>query len=212
MLEVSRSWIRRRRLGLVVLGAVAATVAVVWALTGRATDPVDSYARCVEAGNPVMESNPPICRHAGRTYRGPLVTPTPAPPAVVTREFDLLVSGDSGGTYPQRQEVIRDQAGWAQYWKLVHAGLPSTPPLIPVDFTTSNVVALSEGRQPTGGYNLKITSITTSSAGTLVSVTEQIPTVTCAVTQAASNRYFIARTPKLTEPVSFRITTDRRRC
>ncbi len=183
-----------------------------WAFNPRATTLIDSYASCAAAGYPVQDSDPPACSDGRHTFVGPAATVAPPAPMAANQNFEILVEGDSGGSYPKAQEVIAGPTGWARYWGRVHAGLASLPPILPVDFTTSGVVALSEGRQLTTGYNLKVTSITTTSAGTTVYVTESIPTITCTVAQTATNRYFIARTPVLPEPVSFRITTEHRHC
>jgi hypothetical protein len=43
---------------------------------------VDSFEDCVAAGNPVMESYPPRCRHAGVLYTATVSEPTPAPTPV----------------------------------------------------------------------------------------------------------------------------------
>jgi hypothetical protein len=178
---------------------------------GHPTEPIDSYASCARAGYPIQDSYPPACRSGGHTYVGPYSTVT-TPPPVTTVDFEIYVEGDSGGSYPQHQEVITTPAEWQQYWHTVHAALPSTPPILPVDFATSTIIALSEGRQLTTGYNLKITGITTGAAGSVVGVTESIPTLTCPVTQTATNRYLMVKTTKLTPPVSFRVTPEYRHC
>jgi hypothetical protein len=193
--------------------AALATILGLW-LASRAAPPpaIASYAQCAEAGYPVTASYPASCSDGHHTWVGPGTAPASPPLAATAQPFDILVTGDSGGTYPQRQETITTAADWQHYWRTVHAGLASTPPLLPVDFTVNQVLALSEGRQATDGYNLKITAVTTSPAGTIVDVTESIPTVTCQVKSTPTNRYFIARTTKLPPPVTFRITTDRRHC
>jgi hypothetical protein len=183
-----------------------------WLLRGQFTERIDSYAACAEAGYPIAETYPPTCSDGRHTFLGPPSTVGPLSAEETSVPFQLLVEGDSGGNYPQRQEVITTIADWQHYWQTVHAGLASVPPILPVDFASSNVVALSEGPQLTSGYNLKVTSVVTSASGTTVGVTESIPTITCQVTQTSTNRYFIAKTDKLTPPVSFRITTDHRHC
>jgi hypothetical protein len=191
---------------LVVIVAVAAAL-----IRSTETNPIDSYAACIADGNPVTETYPPVCHDGKHAFRGP-GTPRPLQPPLVGQEFTLLVEGDSQGAYPNRQEVITTQAGWQSYWREVHASLASQPPLLPVDFATDNVVALSEGKQMTSGYNLAITGITTSTAGSTVAYTESIPTIGCPVTQAVSNRYLIVSTAKLPAPVIFQKTSVKRRC
>ncbi len=197
----------------IVLVGFLATIGVgLWAVQARPTNPIDSYAACTEAGYPVSDSNPPYCNASGHAYRGPFSSPTPTPPVQTTQPFEILVQGDSRGSYPRGQELIASQLAWDSYWRRVHAALPEVPPLITTDFSTSYVIALSSGPQPTTGYNLKITSVTTSTAGTTVNITQSIPTITCAVSATPTNRYFIGRTAKFPLPVTFRISTDYRHC
>lgn len=201
----------------IVLGITAAWLLALgaWMLYAHPTERIDSFARCAEQGYPVSDTEPPTCTAGARTFVGPVTKASPTAssnPSGEALPFDILVDGDSGSAYPNRQEVIVTQQNWERYWREIHAHLPKLPPLLPVDFTKNHVIALSEGQKPTGGYNLKVTSVTSGPKGTVVNVTESVPTITCAVTDAVTNRYFIARTPALTPPVSFRITTDHRRC
>jgi hypothetical protein len=207
----------RRRAIVLAAAGVWALILGAWALHAYSTELVDSYAKCADEGYPLSDTDPVTCTAGGHTFLGPRPTAAPATAATepATGEsvpFDILVNGDSGSDYPNRQEVIITDAAWRSYWRDIHAGQKNLPPLLPVDFTKNQVVALSEGQQSTGGYNLKVTSVVTGPRGSVVNVTESIPTVTCKVTQSITNRYFIVRTPVLRTPVSFRITTDHHRC
>jgi hypothetical protein len=194
-------------IGLMLAGVVAVFVAA------GTTEPITSYAECKEAGNPILETDPPICRAGSRNFTG---TPLPVPPSsesVTSVPFELLVSGDTHAAIPAHgQEFINTQADWQRYWNITHSALPAIPPLIPVDFSQSSVVGVSLGRQNTSGYGIKITSITTGRTGTIVNLTESTPTITCTVAQVITDRYLIVRTAKLAEPVSFHITADKRHC
>jgi hypothetical protein len=202
---------RRQRI-IVYLGCLVLLVAGAWLLSARLTERVDSYAQCVSQGYPVTESDPPVCRAGHRNFTGPKVTPTPSAAPLTSVPFDILVDGDSLGRYPNQQLVIDTQADWQRYWSAVHASVSPLPPILPVDFRSQSVIALSEGQQRTGGYGLNVTSIMSGPQGTSVTVKEHIPTTGCTVTQAVSNRYFIVRTEKLTAPVSFHINKDYRKC
>ena len=195
--------------------ALSLVVVSLLAIAVRAgtTAQIGSYADCIEAGNPVIDTNPPICRDGSLNFTG---APTPAPKQLapdINVPFELLVDGDTRAAAPaHRQDFINSQAQWQTYWRQVHASLATLPPLIPVDFSTSSVAAVSLGERSTTGFGLKITGITESDVGTTVDLTESTPTITCSVSQTTTNRYVIVRTAKLTEPVSFRVTTEKRHC
>jgi hypothetical protein len=201
-----------RRIIIPLAGAAVLLGLVAWLMHAAVTFSIDSYASCASAGYPVSGTDPPVCSDGHHSYLGPSAAPAASADPSESVPFEILVTGDSGGAYPRLQETITSEAGWEKYWAQVHAASSPLPPILPVDFRLHDVIALSEGRQMTGGYNLKVTSINRSARGTIIDVTEQIPTITCPVTTSITNRYFMALTDKLTEPVSFRITTDRRQC
>jgi hypothetical protein len=195
------------------LGVVTGVLLIIlfWQFPGRLT-PITSFNDCAQAGYLVTDTNPPACRAPGRTFVGPRQPESTPGPAQTLQTFQLDVQGDSHGDYPAKQQIIRDQVTWQRFWREVHAAETPVPPIIGVDFTTYDIIALTEGPKPTGGYNLKVVSVLVGPAGSTVNVKEQVPTVTCVVTHAVTNRYYIARTAKLPEPVSFRSSTEYRRC
>lgn len=200
------------RQAVVIMGCLVVIAGVAWLLRGHWTEPIDSYARCVADGNPVSETNPPVCEAKGRRFIGAVARPVPTPPPAVSQPIELLVHGDSRGSYPARQEVIGSQAAWEAYWRTVHASISPLPPIIPIDFTAAAVVALSYGQKPTGGYDVKVTGVTTSSAGSVIDVTQTIPGDGCVVTASITNPYMIIRTSKLAQPATFRTTTQKHSC
>jgi hypothetical protein len=166
----------------------------------------------MEAGYPFTDTDPPTCTVGKHTFLGPYAHPTPSQAPVTSQPFQVLVNGDSEGTYPKSHQVITNNADWQKFWTQVHASLPTEPPILPVNFAQSDIIALSEGRQPSNGYGLEVTSINVSSAGTTVYATESVPTFTCNVTYTSSNRYYIASTAKLTPPINFDIVTTPHEC
>ena len=212
MSTLKRHLLRRHRLVLILAAVLAAALAI-YLLQPKFTAPIDSYAACVEAGYPVMLSEPPICNDGSHNFIGtPQPTAAPAAP-VENLSFEILVNGDTRSQTPGNEQHYISNAGlWQNYWRKVHSGLSSVPPLLPVDFSKNDVIGVSLGQKTTGGYGLKVTSIATSAKGTIISVTETTPTITCAVSQQLSNRYVIVRTSKLVQPVTFRITPEKRRC
>jgi hypothetical protein len=211
--------IRLHRRGAGVLGVcVWLLTLAAWVFSAHPTELVDSYAKCADEGYPITYTEPPTCSAFGRTFLGPRDAATPSPstpaggPAGTAQPFEILVEGDSGGAYPNRQEVITNPPAWQHYWGAVHGHLKTLPPLLSIDFIKNDVVALSEGQKTTGGYGLKVTTITSGPKGTIVDATETVPTITCTATKSITNRYFIVKTSKLTPPVSFRLTTDYHHC
>jgi hypothetical protein len=202
----------RHRAVVISTGAIVILVSVLWLVSSRQTEALDSFADCSQQGYPVTDTNPPVCSDGENTILGPLHAPESPPAPLTSQPFELLVDGDSGGKYAQSQQLISNPEAWQAYWRSVHAALPALPPILPVDFGASNVIALSEGPKPTGGYLLKITNITSSPIGTIVDYTETTPSSLCPGETRPTNRYFIVRTGVLPQPVSFRGTKVARTC
>jgi hypothetical protein len=191
------------------LAAVALTLAFA---SGR-TAQLDSYAACAEAGYPVTDSNPPLCRAGRLNFTGTLRPPEASAPPVSVQALEILVNGDTATSLPAAHQVlINSQAEWQTYWQQAHAGIKPLPPLIPVDFSTASVLAAGLGPKPTGGYSLRFTGVTSGPSGTIAGFTESSPSAGCATTQAVSNRYTVVRTAKLAPPVSFRVTSVKHSC
>jgi hypothetical protein len=205
----------RRHPWLVLAGILAVGLIAIGIIGSRgvALRSIDSYAACTEAGYPVTDSYPPVCRYGKRNFVGPADTAPSAPAALETVDHMTLVDGDTRGPYPPRGQVLIDnQADWEAYWRLAHTGISPLPPMLPVDFSQYSVAAASLGTEQTNGYLLKVTNVTRGAAGSYVDLTESIPTFSCKVTPMITNRYLIVRTPKLTEPVHFRLTSQPRKC
>lgn len=191
------------------LSVIVFAVAVL--LHGTTTEPLDSFASCADAGYPVTDSNPPVCRNGNYYITGPAPTAITATATVQSEPFDLLVSADSGTDTPRQQVVIHSQADWVSWWGKVHAGL-TLPPLIQVDFATHDVVMIIGGPKETTGYDYKVTAVSVETRANIVDTLESIPTLSCPVTNKRTNRYYIVRTIKLPDPVVFRNTEDSRHC
>ena len=190
-------------------GVVLGVLLIGWLIRALDTAAIDSYAACTAAGYPVQDTNPPVCVVDDRNYIGPVASDSPTA-ALTNQAFELLVDADSHGSYARDFKVITNQPQWQTFWGDIHASV-SLPPLISVDFGTSDVVALSAGVKPTGGYKMEIVNLTTSAKGTAVHITETTP-VNCIVTQSPTNPYYIIQTVKLPQPVNFIVTQAQHDC
>jgi hypothetical protein len=201
---------RRSIIGL----TVAFLAIIVWLVLIRAmdTEAIDSFNRCVEAGNPVSGSNPPTCTEGNHYFMGPLATPEPVGETMVSQPFQVMVDGDSGGIFPRSSQVINDPDTWQDYWRWIHDSEGQLPPILPVDFSKNSVIVISEGQQQTSGYVYKVTGIMVGDSRTTVEIRESIPTITCKVKNTKTNRYHIVKTEKLKDPVVFRESVEHRKC
>lgn len=193
---------------LLVAGSMAVlAIVVLWLPKPGRSEHISDYATCAAAGYPITDTEPPVCRGPGnQNYTGPHQNMAPDGPAYTSRNFQILVDGDLATGYQRGQQVITTQADWQAFWSKLHEGTNTSPPVIPVDFEVHDVVAFVQGRQSTDGYSLRVTAVLTSDSGSSLSFVEQSPGPLCPVVAKSSNRYLLIQTPKLPEPVSFKIS------
>jgi hypothetical protein len=86
---------------------------------------------------------------AGISCSGPAAQESPV-------EVRLLAKGAVSGVIEAKEEVLRDQAAWTNWWNR-HSAPRTKPPAPPaVDFAKEMVVAVTMGRQKTGGFGIEI--------------------------------------------------------
>lgn len=199
---------------LIVVASMAIIVLVIlWTPKPGHSDTVTDYASCTAAGYAVTDTEPPVCRGPGnQNYTGSVQNMAASGPAYTTNAFQILVDGDLATNFDRGQFLLTNSNDWQSFWQRVHAGTNTQPPLIPVDFGDHDVVAFVQGNQATDGYSLRSTAVLTSQTGSSISFVEQTPGPMCPVISRPSNRYLIIQTPKLIEPVSFKISTVTHDC
>lgn len=173
---------------------------------------IDSFAECAKAGFPVEQTDPPTCDDGRQTFTGPKGTPLPSMAPVEELEFQVLVEGDSRGTYPAKSQLITSQAQWQNYWLQVHKALSPLPNLIPVDFSKNDVIALNMGPEPTDGYSLSLLSLVSSGQEVTASVQLRQPGQNCGLPPKSTGPYYIALVPKLAASLKFDTATVTHKC
>lgn len=203
---------RRRKVtvGFAVLLVLAGIT--VWLLRPDRLAQIDSFAECVKAGFPVQETQPPTCNDGRQTYAGPAGTPLPTMEPIQDLDYQVLVEGDSEGTYPAKNQLITTAAAWQAFWKEVHRSISPLPNLIPVDFSQNDVIALNMGPQPTDGYSIRLLSLVTSGGQVTASVQLRQPGKDCRLPTKATGPYYLAMVPKISAPLKYSLTTVTRNC
>lgn len=179
--------------------------------------PIASFDECVKAGYILSDTDPQTCSDGKQTFAQTPVAPAAAvalekPQIVTMTEVETLVGGDSRGTYPARQQIIRTGARWQQFWSQVHTAIRPLPPLIAVDFKQSWVIAITAGPSEKPGHMVTVTNVETGEKGSTVYVTEYVPTAHCPISKTVSNYYFLGRVKALPEPVKFAVEKKERAC
>jgi hypothetical protein len=99
--------------------------------------------------------------------------------------------------------VITTPGEWQQFWSERFAGQLPMPPLPAVDFATEMVVAVTAGQKPSGGYSIRIESVTERGAELEAVVLEKAPGAACVVTGALTFPFDVIRVPRANQTVRF---------
>ena len=99
--------------------------------------------------------------------------------------------------------MITTQGAWQQFWADRFAGQQPMPPLPAVDFASEIVVAVSAGQMPSGGFSIRVKSVTERSGDLEAVVVETAPGAACLVTGALTHRFDVIRVPRANRTVRF---------
>jgi PrcB C-terminal len=121
-------------------------------------------------------------------------------------------AGESSTVTARRNRVIKRAKQWRSLWRALTAGLHprSRPPT--VDFSRYVLLAVTQGRKPTGGYRIAITSVTKRGARVLVRVRETSPGGDCVTPQVVTSPYHVVRARRTRGAAEFRRTRTIRDC
>lgn len=108
--------------------------------------------------------------------------------ATLTRE------GYSGFATSSRFAVT-DPVSWAQTWAQIYRGRTPEPALPAVDFGSYVALVAAMGSRPTGGFSIRIDSLTGTEAGAVLHLTETSPGPNCVVTAAVTAPIHVVLTP-----------------
>jgi hypothetical protein len=127
--------------------------------------------------------------------------PASAIPPVQTVSFRTVAKGDGSSSAISRREslTIKGEPRWRKLWDAFGGG--SEPPEI--DFSSQMLIAVTQGRQPSGGHKIRIARIERTRAGWLVKVVETRPGRGCVVAGVITSPYHVVRVPRSTQRVRF---------
>jgi hypothetical protein len=188
---------------------------VLWLVSHRHGQVVDDFNSCVTAGYAVSTTDPQTCSDGHQTYTAPQSSPaslTPTGPTGTNQSYQILAEGDSRDDYPRQQQLITDQAAWVAFWDRLYAKISPLPPLLPVDFGHNEVIALTDGVEPNGGYGLELSGVLAGTSSSLVYFEQITPNAKCEPASGPSDPYVLAVTAKTAGVMSYKPTQQTRRC
>ena len=99
--------------------------------------------------------------------------------------------------------VIGNDADWQAVWRMYAARLGGPPPAPAIDFTRYEVLVAALGERTSGGYDISISRIASTSDHLYVELVSTRPSSACGVTAALTEPVDIVRIPRAHAPVMF---------
>ncbi len=107
-----------------------------------------------------------------------------------------LAKGSFSAISQPEEKVIRSEAKWTAFWEK-HSVNRQTARRVPeVDFAKQMVIAVTMGRERTGGYAIEITSVRESGNELLISVQRNKPAANAMKTQVLTAPFHYIAVPK----------------
>ena len=125
--------------------------------------------------------------------------------------FETLGKHSSSGHREKRNYLITSREEWQGLWERVHTDVIPKPDLPAVDFTQRVIIAVFQGEQTSGGFEISVTDLVKNGKKLTAKVTEVSPGGSCGVTAALTQPYHIIVTDKMRK-VKFKVKREIREC
>jgi hypothetical protein len=108
--------------------------------------------------------------------------------------------GDGDGSQQRRGLVVRGEKRWRKVWRSLTAGAEPRPP---IEFSRLRLLVASQGRQPSSGHRLRMTSVGGPGGVLIVDVADVSPGKGCLSGVVLTSPYHVVRVPRTDIPVRF---------
>jgi len=117
--------------------------------------------------------------------------------------FTVIKSGENS-TYKKTQNIIiTTQQEMDLAWGEMFAAYSRKPPIPMMDFETKQFLLVTMGEQASGGYSIKVKSITKTDNKTTVTIEDTKPGKACNTTSALIYPFQLIEIPKIAEKLNF---------
>lgn len=118
--------------------------------------------------------------------------------------WEVVASGTQAtGVEAPRFELIATRQQLVSFWSRVHASQLQPPPLPDADLSRETLVAIFQGRQPTGGYSVQARRVSEEQGELYVDVEFVEPAPGAATTQAVTSPWTLVRVLRSGYPVAW---------
>ena len=106
-----------------------------------------------------------------------------------------FLNGQLSGIESSKNILVTNERDWEQLWIKMHANEIPVPPVPPIQFSDSFIIATFQGNRSTGGYSSRIYRMENKSGFLDVYIRETVPGKNCMVTMGITQPYDMVMVP-----------------
>ena len=118
-------------------------------------------------------------------------------------EFTEIKSGENAKYKKAKNKIITTQEEMDIAWVKMFEKYDRKPPIPMVDFEMNQLLLVTMGEKPSGGYSVKVSSIAKTPKGMLVTIEEFMPGKSCNNTSALVYPFQLIEMAKTTEVLTY---------
>jgi hypothetical protein len=123
----------------------------------------------------------------------------------------VVAEGHYSGSVTERTNYrIRSQEELAELWAMVYGA--DMPPLPQVDFSQKEVLAVFDGTHSSGGYDVRVESVTDTDVARTVSLVRVVPEEGCATIDALTSPFVMVAAARSALPLTREEATETGAC
>ncbi len=117
--------------------------------------------------------------------------------------FNVIKEGTNSGFKAKLNQVIKTQEKFKKVWNKIDVNFTKKEALPKIDFNKQMLAFVALGEQTSGGYAVKINSVTENKKNIIIDVTEIKPGKTCITTSVMTYPYQLLTLEKTSKSVQF---------
>lgn len=118
-------------------------------------------------------------------------------------EFSVVKSGADSGYKKAQNSIIGSQREMDMTWEKLYGNLSRKPPIPMVDFSTKQLLLVTMGEQPSGGYSISVREVSQHSRGVVVTIEDAKPGKSCINTSVLTYPFQLIEMSRVAAEMSY---------
>jgi hypothetical protein len=158
---------------------------------------VTTFEECRQAGYLLQETDPVRCiAKNGIVFLETEPEPRQQDSVVVSFQTVMVPPAATWQTELPRVTTVTTAAEWTTLWQQMTEGVSLKPMPPQVDLENAQLVAISVGQKPSGGYTIEVQEVRETEQAIKIAVREEVPGENCITTSALTYPYQVISIPR----------------